>query len=92
MKIVLPEELEQSIRAEVQSGQFTSADDLVAQAVRVFLHHPADSPIKSESVAAGGGPDPILGLMRADLELMDEIVADAYRQRQTAGWREVDVE
>jgi hypothetical protein len=36
-------------------------------------------------------PDPILGLMRDDAELMDEIVADAYRQRRDETWRELDL-
>jgi hypothetical protein len=35
--------------------------------------------------------DPILGLMRDDVELMDEIVADAYRHRREETWREFDV-
>jgi hypothetical protein len=29
--------------------------------------------------------------MRDDVELMDEIVADAYRHRQEDTWREVDL-
>lgn len=37
MTIHLPEELEQSIRAEVQSGRFASVDDVIAEAVRVYL-------------------------------------------------------
>ena len=36
-------------------------------------------------------PDPILGLMRDDAELMDEIVADAYRQRRDESWRELNL-
>jgi hypothetical protein len=38
--------------------------------------------------------DPLLGsigAMREDAELMDEIVADAYRQRQEENWREIDL-
>jgi hypothetical protein len=34
--------------------------------------------------------DPVLGCMRDDAELMDEIVADAYRRRQEP-WREAPV-
>jgi hypothetical protein len=33
--------------------------------------------------------DPILGCMRDDAELMDEIVADAYRRRREEIWREL---
>lgn len=31
--------------------------------------------------------DPLLGSMRDDADLMDEIVADAMRNRQISGWR-----
>jgi hypothetical protein len=31
------------------------------------------------------------GLMHDDAELMDEIVADAYRQRRGETWRELDL-
>ena len=33
--------------------------------------------------------DPILGCMRDDAELIDEIVADAYRRRREETWREL---
>jgi Arc/MetJ-type ribon-helix-helix transcriptional regulator len=47
MTIHLPQELENSIRAQVLSGQFATEDDMVAAAVRDYLqrHHqpsPAD--------------------------------------------------
>lgn len=35
--------------------------------------------------------DPILGLMRNDTQLMDEIVADVYRRRREEKWREIDL-
>lgn len=41
--------------------------------------------------ADDGTPDPILGLMRDHAELMDEIVADAYRRRREEKWRDVDL-
>jgi len=37
MTIDLPDDVESSIRAEVQSGHFASAEDLLADAVRSFL-------------------------------------------------------
>jgi Arc/MetJ-type ribon-helix-helix transcriptional regulator len=37
MTINLPEDLERSLRAEVQSGRFASMDDAMAEAVRRFL-------------------------------------------------------
>jgi hypothetical protein len=36
-------------------------------------------------------PDPILGLMRDDAELMDEIVPNAYRRRREDKWRDIDI-
>ena len=36
-------------------------------------------------------PDPVLGCMRDDAELMDEIVADAYRLRREETWRKFDL-
>jgi Arc/MetJ-type ribon-helix-helix transcriptional regulator len=35
--------------------------------------------------------DPLLGCMRSDAGLMDEIVADAYRQRREEPWRNVEL-
>ena len=40
---------------------------------------------------SGGNPDPVLGCMRDDDALMDEIVADAYRRRSDEPWRELDL-
>jgi Arc/MetJ-type ribon-helix-helix transcriptional regulator len=37
MTIHLPTDLEDLVRAEVQSGHFASADELVAEAVRTFF-------------------------------------------------------
>ena len=37
LTIQLPDDLENSLRAEVQSGHFASMDDAVAQAVRTML-------------------------------------------------------
>ena len=75
MTIHLPRELESSIQAAVHTGRFASVDDAMAEAVRLLLreldqeHAPAG--------ASGTAPGPILGLMRDDAALIDEIVADA---------------
>jgi hypothetical protein len=45
----------------------------------------------STSNVSDPAADPILGLMRDDAELMDEIVADAYRHRREETWRELDL-
>ncbi|QDV38293.1 ribbon-helix-helix domain-containing protein [Tautonia plasticadhaerens] len=89
--VQLPRDLENEIQAAVQRGQFSSVDEAIAEAARLLLrglgqeHKPAPTPRANPSP-----PDPILGLMRQDPGLMDEIVADTYRQRQDATWREPD--
>jgi Arc/MetJ-type ribon-helix-helix transcriptional regulator len=92
MTIQLPNDLESRLQAAVHSGRFASLDDAMAEAARLLLRDLAQSqqarPPANTSVSA---PDPILGLMRDDAELMDEIVADAYRQRRDESWRELDL-
>lgn len=92
MTIQLPNDLEGSIQAAVQSGRFASLDDAMAEAARLLLRElaqgPQSGPIASPGVSAS---DPILGLMRNDAELMDSIVAEAYQQRRNETWRELDI-
>jgi Arc/MetJ-type ribon-helix-helix transcriptional regulator len=88
----LPDELERSIEAAVRSGRFASVDDAMAEAARLLLRELARG--QQAHPAAGtsdAAPDPILGLMRDDADLMDQIVADAYRQRREETWRELDL-
>jgi Arc/MetJ-type ribon-helix-helix transcriptional regulator len=90
MTIHLPNELEHSINEAVRCGRFASVDDAMTEAARLLLRELAQG--RQERPTAGtsdGTDDPILGLMRDDAELMDEIVADAYRQRREETWREV---
>ncbi len=88
MTIQLPVELESSLAAFVQSGRFRSMDDAMAEAARLLLRQLG--PVVQLAIVEPER-DPILGLMRDDAELMDEIVADAYRQRQTDTWRDIDL-
>ena len=82
MTIHLPEELESSIQAVVHGGHFASIDDAMAEAARMLLRsykHP------SPSISPSNSPNPDLGsigAMAEDAELLDEIVADAYRRRR----------
>jgi Arc/MetJ-type ribon-helix-helix transcriptional regulator len=88
MTIHLPEDLESSLRAAVHSGRFASVDDAMAEATRLLLQKlKEDQP----ATASEATPDPLLGCMREDAELMDEIVADAYRHRREESWRELDL-
>ena len=52
MTINLPEHLERSILAEVQSGHFASVDDAVAEAVRLLLQQ-SRSDSELEKTGAG---------------------------------------
>jgi Arc/MetJ-type ribon-helix-helix transcriptional regulator len=94
MTISLPNDLESSIRAEVASGHFASVDDAMAEAARLLLRELKLGHIKTPDLTAYAPADPLLGsigAMREDAELLDEIVADAYRQRQEEPWREIDL-
>jgi Arc/MetJ-type ribon-helix-helix transcriptional regulator len=90
MTIHLPNELERSVQAAVQSGRFASVDDAMAEAVRLLLRE-LNLGQQQTRPAVNGDDDPVLGCMRDDAELMDEIVADAYRHRREDTWREFDL-
>jgi Arc/MetJ-type ribon-helix-helix transcriptional regulator len=92
MTITIPPEVEKSLLAAVQSGRFASVDEAMAEAARLLLRELSrKQPAPSPANAGDETPDPWLGLMRDDAELMDEIVADAYRQRREDKWREFDL-
>jgi Arc/MetJ-type ribon-helix-helix transcriptional regulator len=83
MTIRLSCDLEAPIQAAVQSGRFVSLDEAMAQAARLLLRELAQGRQNQPTATAPQlATDPIMGLMRDDVELMDEIVADAYRQRR----------
>ena len=84
MTIQLPSDVENSVLAEVHRGQFASVDDALAEAWRQFQrrqHSPVPKAVDSEDF------DPILGLMSDHVELMDQIVEDAMRNREHHPWR-----
>jgi Arc/MetJ-type ribon-helix-helix transcriptional regulator len=95
MNIHLPNDLESSLRAAVRSGRFTSLDEAMTAAARMLLGEWKPEPPTSDLDCLDDGHDrpidPILGCMRGDADLMDEIVADAYRHRREETWREVDL-
>lgn len=93
MTIHLPQDLESSVRSLVQGGRFASEDDLIAQAVRSFLSQQPRPGVGSVGLKRNDlGPDPLLGSMRDAADELDEIVADAYRQREQETWRDLDLE
>jgi Arc/MetJ-type ribon-helix-helix transcriptional regulator len=93
MTITLPNELESSIQAAVQSGRFASVDDAMAEAARLLLRELERGQLAERpSNANDPGPDLFLGSMRDAADELDEIVADAYRKRREETWRDIAVE
>jgi Arc/MetJ-type ribon-helix-helix transcriptional regulator len=84
MTINLPDDLERSVRARVNCGLFPSVDELVAHAVRSFLHEP---PARSATNGLGS-----IGAMADAADELDEVVADAMKHRREDGWRDISVE
>ncbi len=93
MTIQLPNDLESSVRAAVQSGRFASVEDAMAEAVRLLLRelkqeHPQATPTGTASHPGLGS----IGAMRDAADELDEIVADAMRKRREESWRDISVE
>lgn len=91
MTINLPNDLESSIRAEVASGHFASVDEAMAEAARLLLRELRLGHLNTQAARGVEPRDPALGsigAMMEDAELLDEIVADAYRRRRDEPWRE----
>ncbi len=90
MTINLPDDLERFIWAEVHSGHFASQDDAIAVAVRLLRRQLSQATTPSSTACPPAGattPDPVLGTMRDAADEMDEIVAEAMRQREQQPWR-----
>ena len=85
MTIHLPEHLERYVHDQVLAGRFRTEDDVILDALE--RHRQAQQP----PATAPATPDPVLGCMRDDAGLMDEIVADAYRHRREETWRDIDL-
>jgi Arc/MetJ-type ribon-helix-helix transcriptional regulator len=92
MTIHLPTDLENSIRASVQSGRFNSLDEAMAEAARLLLREINQHLEATSDKTTDLGPDTFLGSMRDDAELMDELVAEVYRKRIEEPWRDLTVE
>jgi Arc/MetJ-type ribon-helix-helix transcriptional regulator len=93
MTIHLPPHIQSSIQDAVNRGQFASMDEAMTEAARLLLSelNRKQPPAAFPPDAGEETPDPILGLMRDDPEMMDEIVADAYRRRREDKWRDIDL-
>ncbi len=91
MTIRLPQDVESSLQAAVQSGHFASIDEAMTEAARLLLRELKLGHLSPPPVRGDNPPDPVLGSMREDADLMDEIVADAYRHRREETWRDINL-
>jgi Arc/MetJ-type ribon-helix-helix transcriptional regulator len=89
MTIHLPNDLESSILAVVHTGRFASVDDAMAEAARLLLREIMREQSEPKPKATDATPDPLLGLWRDAADEMDEIVADAMKQRREEPWRTI---
>jgi Arc/MetJ-type ribon-helix-helix transcriptional regulator len=94
MAINLPEDLNRFIQAEVGNGHFASEEAALAEAVRLLRRQVSHE----KSVAQAGGtllvgePVSLLGVLGDIAEEIDEIVAEAMKQREAETWRLVSGE
>ena len=79
MTIHLPPEIESSIQAAVHSGHFASVDAALAEAWRAFQRH-------QQPPAPATGPG-LIGALRDDAELLDQIVEHVMKVREERPWR-----
>jgi Arc/MetJ-type ribon-helix-helix transcriptional regulator len=91
MTVHLPEDVERSMEEAVRNGHFASLDEAITEAARLLLGGMKLSHSPSHSDVDHNPPDPVLGCMREDADLMDEIVAETYRHRRDETWREIDL-
>ncbi len=84
MTIHLPGDLERYVQAQVHNGRFASADDAIAEAVRLLRQRAEASGTPAAKVTPS---DPVLGTMRDAADELDEIVSEAMTQREKQPWR-----
>ena len=89
MTIHLPNDLESSIRAVVHTGRFASVDDAMAAAAHLLLREIKQEQSEQKPNATDASPDPLLGVWRDAAVELDEIVADAMKQRREEPWRAI---
>jgi hypothetical protein len=89
MTIHLPPEIERSIQAAAHSGHFASVDAAMTKAAAMLLEQLRQEQTQAKPTAIGESPDPLLGIWRDAPEEIDEIVAEAMKNRQTDAWRAI---
>lgn len=89
MTIHVSKDVERAINAAVQNGRFASPDEMIDRLVREYAHR---HPVPPSPVSSGAMPNlGSIGALRDSAEELDEIVAEAYRQRREEQWRELDL-
>jgi hypothetical protein len=79
MTIQLPADIERDILAEVHNGHFASVDAALAEAWQAFQRHrPVAAPVSGQG---------IIGALRDDADLLDQIVDHAMNVREQRPWR-----
>ena len=81
MTINLPDDLGRFIRAEVHRGRFVSEEDAVVEAVRLLRGQLSQRTTLAPSLDMTVA-DPVLGTMRNAIPEMNEVVADAMKERE----------
>lgn len=81
MTIEIPADLATTIQAAVQGGRFGSVEEAMVEAARLLIRELETNPLAAQAEAVEPA-DPLLGIWHDYAEEMDEIVAEAYRQRR----------
>lgn len=88
MTIKLPNDLQRSVEAAVDNGQFASVDDAMAEAVRLLLSKLRQSPPCEESVTSTGNfGTGLIGALRDDADVLDQAIEHAMKVREGRPWR-----
>jgi Arc/MetJ-type ribon-helix-helix transcriptional regulator len=90
MTINLPDDLERFLRSEVHLGHFPSEQDAIAEALRLLqsqLRRNVGAIPAARIPARVSLTDPLVGTMRDAADEMDDIVAEAMKQREQQPWR-----
>jgi Arc/MetJ-type ribon-helix-helix transcriptional regulator len=87
MTIHLPNDLERSIQAAVQSGHFATEDDAITEIVRDYFRRKAGGQTSTSGVPEANGGLGSIGTMREDAEFLDQAVEEAMQVRENRPWR-----
>ena len=90
MTVHLPQDIERSLEAAVQSGRFATLDEAKTKAAHLLLQElrREAKPVPAR-VDSGLGS---IGSMRDAVDELDQIVADAMKRRHVEPWRDISVE